>query len=81
MDLHHQFAARQVKTGQWIGVDEDGNPCLVSGEAAAKGCWTRSLAYGLVESHLKANWNVTMGDPPEFEIIKIHRPMKINHPW
>ena len=88
MDLHHQYAAKKTSpvhgfggSLSWIGMSGEGKLCLVASEDQAITKWNRRLAAGLIEDFVKENWNITMGDKPTFEIVKVKRPMKIHHPW
>lgn len=50
-------------------------------EGEAHTSWSRQGAARMAEDYLKKAWNVTMGEKPTFEIVKVKRPVKIHHPW
>ena len=94
MDLHHQYAARKISGGdpaaymygygaslQYIALNAEGDYTLTTEEKEAHTAWTRGLAARMIEDYVKKAWNVTMGDKPQFEIVKVKRPAKIHHPW
>ncbi len=79
MDLHHQYAVK-LSTGYFVSKTEDGYSSTRD-EAQAHTSWSRQGAARMFDDYIKQKWNVTMGDPPSFEVVKVHRPQKIAHPW
>lgn len=79
LNLHYRYA---VKTQSlYIALDEEGKYSLTSDKDKAEARWDMRGALGIRERYLSATWNITMGDKPEFEITKIHRPQHIHHWW
>lgn len=79
LNLHYKYA---VKVGpSWVAIAENGTYYLSSKEETAETRWDIRGALGIGERYLNGNWNVTMGDKPEFKIKKIHRPQYIHHWW
>jgi hypothetical protein len=79
LKIHWKFA---VKSGtRWVSLDEKGKYYLSSNRKNAETRWDMRGALGIKERYLASSWNVTMGEKPEMNIVKIHRPQRINWGW
>ncbi len=81
MDLHHQYAVKLAGSTRYVAKDEKGAYTTTSQENEAHTSWSRQGAARMAEDYIKKAWNVTMGEKPTFEIVKVRRPQKIAHPW
>lgn len=78
--LHWKYAVKI--NSRWIAVDEDGKYYLTSYRKNADTRWDIRGAKGIYERYIAATYNRTMGvDKPEMDIVKIHRPQKLNLVW
>ena len=78
--LHWKYAVKI--NSRWVAVDDDGNYYLTSYRKIADTKWDIRGAKGIYERYIAGHWNKTMGtEKPEMNIVKIHRPQKLNLVW
>ena len=77
--LHWKYA---VKIGsQWVALNENGTYYLSSYKKNAETRWDIRGAQGIKERYISNVWNTSMGEAPVLNIVKIHRPQRLNLVW
>lgn len=78
--LHWKYAVKIES--RWVSLNEESdNYYLSSYRKNADTRWDIRGAKGIYERYIAQTWNKTMGEKPVMNIVKIHRPQRLNLVW